>query len=112
MLHGPGNYTEECEVLKDYFTKYADQRPRNKREARSGGNQKRGKTAQFDGTAEEVNSTTARDAPIPRKKKGNIQSKKPKSDKDTAFTKEKELNYGIDRLNLGEPEVKLGNDSK
>ena len=55
---------------------------------------------------------TARDEPIPRKKKGNIQSKKPKSDKDTAFTKEKELNYGIDRLNLSEPAVKLGNDSE
>ena len=27
LLHGPGNSTEECKVLKDYFKKYAAQRP-------------------------------------------------------------------------------------
>ena len=54
---------------------------------------------------------TAHDSSIPIKRREN-KAKKPKSDKDTAFTKEKELNYGIDRLNLSEPAVKLGNDSE
>ena len=40
-----------------------------------------------------------------QEKLGGIQSKKPKSKKDTAVTEEKELNYNIDRLNLGEPAV-------
>ena len=46
---------------------------------------------------------TAQDAPIPGKTKGKNQAKKPKSDKDTADPKEKELTYGIDRLKLGDP---------
>ena len=44
---------------------------------------KRYKTVQFDGTAEEVNIMTARDATIPRKKNGESQAKNPNSDKDT-----------------------------
>ena len=53
---------------------------------------------------------TARDAHITRKTKGKIQAKKPNSYKDTEVTKEKEFNYGIDRLNLGDPAVESGND--
>ena len=53
---------------------------------------------------------TARDAPISRKKKGESQAKKPKSDKDTTVPKQKERTYGIDRLNLGDPAVESGND--
>ena len=37
-----------------------------------------------------MNSTIARDAPIPRKKKGKIQAEKPKSYKDTAVPEDKE----------------------
>ena len=53
---------------------------------------------------------TAQDAPIPGKTKGKNQAKKPKSDKDTAVTKEKENSYGIERLNLGNPAVESEND--
>ena len=42
------------------------QRPHNEREARSGGNKKRGNTFKFEGTAEEVNMMTSHDAPISR----------------------------------------------
>ena len=70
MLHGPGHSTEGCKVLKDHSAKYDVQRPPNEREARSGGNKKRGKTIKFDGTTEEVNITTAHDTLIPRKMKG------------------------------------------
>ena len=73
FLHVPGNSIEECKLLKDYSTKYVAQHPHNKRESRSGGNKKRGKTVHFDGTTEEVNSMTARGVPIPRKTKGVIQ---------------------------------------
>ena len=73
---------------------------------------KRGKTVQFDGTTEEANRTTDSHAPIPRKTKGKIQAKKPKIDKNTAVPEEKERTYGIDRLNLGDPAVKLGNESE
>ena len=103
---------EECKVMKDYSANYATQRPHNEREARSGGYKKRCKTIKFDGTTEEVNITTAHDAPIPRKNRGGGQVQNPKSDKDTAVTKEKELIYVIDRLNLGDPAFKLENDSK
>ena len=70
------------------------------------------KTVHFDGTAEEVNRITARDTPIPRKKRKIFHAKKTKSDKDTVVTEEKERTYGIDRLNLGDPAVKLVNDSE
>ena len=89
MLHGPGHCIEECKILKDYSTKYAAQRPHDEREAHSGGKKKRGKTVQFDSTTEEVIITTARDAPIPIKTKGESQAKKPKSDRETAVPKEK-----------------------
>ena len=55
---------------------------------------------------------TAHDAPIPRKTKGKNKANNPKSDKDTAITNEKELTYGIERINLGEPAFKSGNDPK
>ena len=88
------------------------QRPHNEREARSGGNKKRVSTVNFDGTKEQVNIMTARDAPIPRKTKGKFQAKNPKSDKENASPKEKQCTYGIDRLNLGNTSVESGNDSK
>ena len=75
MLNGPGHSTEECKVLKDCSAKYAAQRPHNKREARSGGKKKRGNTVKFDGTTEEVNRTTAHDAPIPGKKREKIRQR-------------------------------------
>ena len=43
------------------------------------------------------------DEPIPIKKKGKRQNKKPKSDQADADPSEDGHNYGIDRLNLGEP---------
>ena len=55
---------------------------------------------------------TARDAPIPRKKKVEIQAEKPKKYKDTEVTEEKERTYSIDRLNLGDPSVESKNDSE
>ena len=42
--------------------------------------------------------------------RGGNQAKNPKSDKDTAFPKEKEHVYGIDRLNIGGPAVELESD--
>ena len=44
----------------------------HKEEFPTGSNKKRGKTVQFDVTTEEVNSMTARDAPIPRKTEGEV----------------------------------------
>ena len=55
---------------------------------------------------------TARDEPIPRKKKEKSQSKNPKSDKDTEVPKDKELTYGIERLNLVDPAVESENESE
>ena len=55
---------------------------------------------------------TARDEPIPRKKKGKSQSKNPKSDKDTEVPKDKELTYGIEHLNLVDPAVESENESE
>ena len=55
---------------------------------------------------------TDRYAPIPRKMKGKIQAKKPKSDKNTAVPEERERTYCIDRLNIGDPAVKSENDSE
>ena len=55
---------------------------------------------------------TASDAPIPRKTKGKSQTKKPKSDKETAIPEENERTYGIDRLNIGNPAVESENDSE
>ena len=85
MLNGPGNSTEECKVLKDYSTKYAAQWP-HKEESNSGSNKKRGKTVQFDGTTEDVNSMTACDVPILIKTNGKSQAKKPKNYKYTLVT--------------------------
>ena len=47
----------------------------------------------------------AHDAPIPRKRKVKKQAKNTKSDKDSAVPLEKECDYGIDRLNIGDPAV-------
>ena len=46
------------------------------------------------------------------KRKKRIHAKKPKSDKDTTIPEEKELTYGIDCLNIGDPAVESENDSK
>ena len=102
---------EECKLLKGHSTKYAAQQP-YKEEASSGGNRKQGKIIQFDGTTENVNSMTAPDAPILRNQKGEIQTKKPKSDKDTAIPEEKEHTYRIDCLNLRDLTVESDNDSE
>ena len=48
---------------------------------------------------------TDRDSPIPRKTKGGNKAKKPKSEKDAAVPEESERIYGIDRLNIDDPEV-------
>ena len=79
-------------------------------EARYGSNKKRGKTVHFDGTTEEMNIINACDKTTKRKKR--IHAKKPKSDKDTTIPEEKELTYGIDCLNIGDPAVESENDSK
>ena len=42
--------------------------------------------------------------------KGKNQANIPKSDRDTAVSKEKEHTYRIERLNLGNPTVELEND--
>ena len=44
--------------------------------------------------------------------RGKIQAKKPRGEKDTAIPKEKERTYGIDRLNIGNPEAETENDSE
>ena len=48
----------------------------------------------------------------PQERREKPQANKPKSDKETAVTKEKEHTYDIDRLNIGDPAVELENDSK
>ena len=75
LLHGTGHSTEECKGLKGYSTEYTVQRP-HKEEACSGGNKKQGKTVQFDGKTEEVNSMTASDVPITRKKKEKFRQRR------------------------------------
>ena len=71
----PGHSTEECKILKDYYAKYAVQRPHNKRQSHSGGNKKRVMTFKFYGAIEEVNSMTDHDAHIPRKTRGEIRQR-------------------------------------
>ena len=112
FLHGLGHSTEECKTPKDYPAKYTAQIPHNEIEALSGGNKKRVKTVNFDGKKEEVNSMTSHDATTPRKTRKKNQAQNPNNDKDTAVPKEKELVYGIDRLDIGGPTVKLERDSK
>ena len=80
MLHGPGQSTEDWKVLKEYSAKYASQRPYNEKESRSGGNKNNGNTVKCDGETQEVNTMVSYDEPIPRKKKGYMQKKKPESD--------------------------------
>ena len=46
----------------------------------------------------------AHDALIPRKRRGES-SRNPNSGKDTVVPSEKEHTYGIDCLNIGDPEV-------
>ena len=48
----------------------------------------------------------------PEIKTGKNKAKNPKSEKDAAVPAEGEQNYGIDRLNLGEPENDSKDDSK
>ena len=50
--------------------------------------------------------------PSQEKRGGKIRQKNPKSDKDTAVTSEKELTYGIERINLCDPAVNLESNSK
>ena len=50
------------------------------------------------------------DEPIPKKKKGENQKKKPKSDQAYSDPSEYERIYGIDHLNLGEPAHNLENE--
>ena len=69
MLHGPVHTSEECKVLNIYSGEYAAQGPRENKEARSGGNPKRGKTVEFDENTQEVNVVDNHDNPIPRNKK-------------------------------------------
>ena len=52
------------------------------------------------------------DEPIPRKKKGERENKKPKSDQVDAYLSEDGRNYGLDRLNLGETAQESEIDSK
>ena len=52
------------------------------------------------------------DEPIPKKKKGENQKKKPKSDQAYSDPSEYERIYGIDHLNLVKPVHDLENDSK
>ena len=47
LLNGPGHSTEECKVLKDYYDKYAAQRP-NKKNPYSAAKNKRKNLVKFD----------------------------------------------------------------
>ena len=80
------------------------QRPQKQKEARSGGNKKRGKTVKFKGVEKDVDKMIAHDAPIPSKRKGEENAKKTESKKYNAVSSEDGRTYGIDRLNLREPE--------
>ena len=52
------------------------------------------------------------DEPTLRKKKGKNHTKNPKSENDSAVPAEGERNYGIDRLNIGEPANDSEDDSE
>ena len=54
----------------------------------------------------------ARDTTISRNKREKFQANNPKSDKEISVPKDKEHTHGIDRLNLGDPEVKSEIDSE
>ena len=47
-----------------------------------------------------------------KERRGKNKAEKPKCDKDTAVSKEKEHVCGIERLNLGDPAVKSESDSE
>ena len=111
MLHGPGHSTEECKVIQDYSENHIAQQPFKDKQARSGGN-KRGKTVKFEGASEEANVMKYHDEPIPRKKKGKREKKKPKSDQVNADPSEVGRNYGLDRLNLREIAQESESDSE
>ena len=68
LLHGPGNSSEECKLLKVYSEKYAAQRPHKPTEARSGGKPNRGKVVELDDNTQEVNTMENHGDPIPRNK--------------------------------------------
>ena len=72
--------------------------------------QKKNMLVKFDRTTEEVNNMAAHDVTTPIKNMGKNQATYPKSDKGTAVPLEKELVYGIERLNLGDPAVDLESD--
>ena len=52
------------------------------------------------------------DEPIPIKKKGKRQNKKSKRDQADSDPSDDGRNYGLDRINLGEPAQDSENDSK
>ena len=69
-----------------------------------------GKTVKFESAVEEVNIMKSHDEPIPRKKRGKKQNKKPKSDQANANPSEDGRNYGLGRLNMEEPAQDSEND--
>ena len=54
----------------------------------------------------------SQDEPIPRKKKGKRNNKKPKNEQANADPSGDRHNYELERLNLGEPSHDLENDSE
>ena len=112
LLHVPGHSTEYCKVLKEYPDKYSAQRPHQEKEARSGDNKNRAKTFKFNSQMQEVKVMVSHDEPTLRKKKGKNHTKNPKSENDSAVPAEGERNYGIDRLNIGEPANDSEDDSE
>ena len=59
-----------------------------------------------------MNTMVSLDEPIQSKNKGIKQTKKPKSDQDDAYPPEDALTYGINRLNLRDPENDSESSSK
>ena len=68
LMHGPGHSSQNCKLLKEYFKKYAKQRPHTKKEAHSSGKTKRDKSVELDRNTKEFN-IVEHDDPIHKKKK-------------------------------------------
>ena len=81
LVHGSGNSTEDCKVLKEYSEKYHTQL--NCKEARYGGKKNHGKYVKLDAKTQEFNIIVFYTEPAPKKKRKN-QKKRNKIEPDNA----------------------------
>ena len=102
-MHGPGNSSEECKFLREYTNKRYTQHTCKDKQSRSDGN-KRGKTVKFENASEEAKIMKSHDETIQKNKRRKKQKKKLNSDQANVDPSQDGNIYGIDCMNLGEPE--------